>query len=164
MYYIILSVFFPILAGTALLAVKEMKSRRSLLITAGVSLLATAGLAVCALTLADGGMLTLFNLTDRLPVLFKVDEVSVIFGAMTVIIFVGAGFYSFEYMKHEVKHEKRYYGFYLIVFGVLLALCFAGNLITFYLFSLTFSKSSTYWVINFTVPSTPRTLLLMHRS
>ncbi|MDE6406430.1 MAG: proton-conducting membrane transporter [Lachnospiraceae bacterium] len=36
-------------------------------------------------------------------------------------------------MKHE-EHESRYYGFYLLVFGVLNGLCFAGNLITFYLF------------------------------
>lgn len=147
MYYIILSVFFPILAGTYLLVRKEMKTRRSLLVTTGVSLLVTAVLAVLALCLAGEGMLTLFNLTDRLPVLFKVDGVSVIFSAMTVIVFVCAGFFSFEYMKHEQK-EKRYYGFYLIVFGVLLALCFAGNLITFYLFFELLTLSSMPLVIH----------------
>lgn len=52
---------------------------------------------------------------------------------MTIIIFICAGIFSFEYMKHEEK-EKRYYGYYLIVLGVLIALCFAGNLVTFYLF------------------------------
>lgn len=147
MYYIILSVFFPILAGTYLLVRKEMKTRRSLLVTTGVSLLVTAVLAVLALCLAGEGMLTLFNLTDRLPVLFKVDGVSVIFSAMTVIVFVCAGFFSFEYMKHEQK-EKRYYGFYLIVFGVLLALCFAGNLITFYLFFELLTLSSMPLVLH----------------
>lgn len=147
MYYIILSVFFPILAGTYLLVRKEMKTRRSLLVTTGVSLLVTAVLAVLALCLAGEGMLTLFNLTDRLPVLFKVDGVSVIFSAMTVIVFVCAGFFSFEYMKHEQK-EKRYYGFYLIAFGVLLALCFAGNLITFYLFFELLTLSSMPVVIH----------------
>lgn len=147
MYYIILSVFFPILAGTYLLVRKEMKTRRSLLVTTGVSLLVTAVLAVLALCLAGEGMLTLFNLTDRLPVLFKVDGVSVIFSAMTVIVFVCAGFFSFEYMKHEQK-EKRYYGFYLIAFGVLLALCFAGNLITFYLFFELLTLSSMPLVIH----------------
>ena len=147
MYYIILSVFFPILAGTYLLVRKEMKTRRSLLVTTGVSLLVTAVLAALALCLAGEGMLTLFNLTDRLPVLFKVDGVSVIFSAMTVIVFVCAGFFSFEYMKHEQK-EKRYYGFYLIVFGVLLALCFAGNLITFYLFFELLTLSSMPLVLH----------------
>ena len=36
-------------------------------------------------------------------------------------------------MRHE-KEEKRYFGFYLMVFGVLSALGFAGNIVTFYLF------------------------------
>lgn len=78
-------------------------------------------------------MYTVFSLTDRLPILFKIDGVSVIFAVMAVIVFGCAGVFSFEYMKHEEK-EKKFYGFYLIAFGILIALCFAGNLITFYLF------------------------------
>ncbi|MCC8067505.1 MAG: proton-conducting membrane transporter, partial [Clostridiales bacterium] len=39
----------------------------------------------------------------------------------------------FTYMEHEGK-ERRFFGFYLIVYGVLVALCFSGNLITLYLF------------------------------
>lgn len=147
MYYIIVSVFFPILAGAYLLVRKEMKTRKSLLVTVGVSLLATAIFTALALSLSGEKMLTLFNLTDRLPVLFKVDGISIIFSVMTVIIFVCAGFFSFEYMKHEQK-EKRYYGFYLIVFGVLLALCFAGNLITFYLFFELLTLSSMPLVLH----------------
>lgn len=133
MYYIILSIFFPVLSGLYLLARKEMKNRKNLLITVGVSFMITAVLVILALCMSGNGMLSLFNLTDRLPILFKVDEISVIFVIMTVVIFACAGFFSFEYMKHEDK-EKRYYGFYLIVLGILIALCFAGNLITFYLF------------------------------
>ena len=133
MYYIILSIIFPVLAGIYLLVRKEMKNRKNLLITVGVSFAVTFLLVILALCFKEDGMITLFNLTDRLPILFKVDEVSVIFVIMTIVIFVCAGFFSFEYMKHEEK-EKRYYGFYMIVLGVLIALCFAGNLITFYLF------------------------------
>lgn len=131
--YIILSIFFPILAGVYLLVRKEMKNRRNLLIATAAVLMATALLVILALCTSDGGMFTLFNLTDRLPILFKVDEISVVFSVMTIVIFLCAGFFSFEYMKHEEK-EKRYYGYYLMVLGVLIALCFAGNLITFYLF------------------------------
>ena len=55
------------------------------------------------------------------------------FASVVTIVWVLAGFFSFEYMKHE-KNEKRYFAFYLIVFGVLLGLDFSGNLITMYLF------------------------------
>lgn len=133
MYYIILSVLFPVLSGIYLLVRKEMKKRKNLLLVTGASFIITSVLTILALGLSGNEIFTVFNLTDRLPILFKVDEISVIFAVMTVIIYVCAGIFAFEYMKHEEK-EKRYYGFYLIVFGVLIALCFAGNLITFYLF------------------------------
>ncbi len=133
MYYILLAIVFPIISGVYLLVRGEMKSRKRLLAAVTAMLCVTAVFAGLALCCSGGGLLTLFNLTDRLPILFKVDEVSVVFAVMTVIICLCAGVFSFEYMKHE-EREKRYYGFYLIVFGVLLALCFAGNLVTFYLF------------------------------
>ena len=64
---------------------------------------------------------------------FQVDKLGRLFTLVVTVIWVLAGFYSFEYMKHE-KDEKRYYGFYMMVFGILLALDFAGSLITYYLF------------------------------
>lgn len=78
-------------------------------------------------------MYLLFYLTENLPILFKIDEMSIIFAGMTVIVFLCSGLFSVEYMKHEQK-KGRFCLFYLLVFVVLLALCFAGNLITFYLF------------------------------
>ena len=49
------------------------------------------------------------------------------------MLFRSAGFYAFVYMKHEGE-EKRYFGFYLLLYGVLIGLDFSGNLITMYLF------------------------------
>lgn len=147
MYYIILSILFPILAGIYLLIRKEMKSRKSLLFSTGIFLIITAVLVILVVCLSGKGMLMPFNLADRLPVLFKVDEISIVFSIMASIIFLCAGFFSFEYMKHEEK-EKRYYGFYLIVFGILLALCFAGNLITFYLFFEMLTLTSMPFVLH----------------
>lgn len=132
-YFMLLPILFPILAGVYLLVRKEMKNRQSLLIVTGVSLAVTSLLGVLSIVLAGGEMLLLFNLTQSLPIIFKIDNMGAIFAGMTIIVFLCAGFFSFAYMKHEQK-EKRYYGFYLIVFGVLMALCFAGNLVTFYLF------------------------------
>ena len=133
MQYMILSVFFPVLAGVYLLINKERGNRKYLLVSTGAFLVITAILVVLALCLGREGMFTLLSLTERLPILFKIDEISVVFSVLAILIFLCAGFFSFEYMKQE-KWEKKYYGFYLIILGVLLALCFAGNLITFYLF------------------------------
>ncbi len=133
MRYIALSILFPIAAGVYLLVRKEPKNRKVLLAMTGVFLLLSAFWAALAICLGGKGMYTLFNLTDRLPILFKIDEVSILFSVLAAVIFLCAGSFSFVYMKHEQK-EKRFYGYYLIVMGVFTALCFAGNLITFYLF------------------------------
>lgn len=133
MQYIVLSIFFPIAAGIYLLVRKEIENRKKLLVLTGIFLLVSAVFIVLALSLAGNSIHTLFNLTDMLPILFKIDEVSILFALMTVVIFLCVGSFSFVYMKHEQK-EKRFYGFYLIEMGILTALCFAGNLITFYLF------------------------------
>ena len=92
-------------------------------------------------------MYLLFNLTENLSILFKMDAMSIIFAAVTIIIFLGSGIFSLEYMKHEQK-KKRFYVFYLLAFLVLMGLCFAGNLITFYLFFEMLTLASTPLVLH----------------
>lgn len=91
--------------------------------------------AVLALVAAWSGeySVTLFYLMKDIPIYFHVDEVGALFVTFLSIVWVLAGIYSFVYMKHEGE-EKRFFGFYLLVYGVLIALDFAGNLVTFYLF------------------------------
>lgn len=90
---------------------------------------------VLALTAAWTGerSLTLFYLMDELPVAFHVDAVGRLFVTVTSIIWVVVCFYAFVYMKHEGA-EKRFFGFFLLLYAVLVALDFAGNLVTFYFF------------------------------
>lgn len=146
-YFMLLSIFFPIVMGTFLLICKEMKNRKSLLLVTGASFGVTSALGMAAILTCRGEMLVLFHLTKQLPVIFQIDGMGMLFALMTIIAFLCVGFFSFEYMKHEQK-EKRYYGFYLIVFGILLALCFAGNLITFYLFFEMLTLSSMPLVLH----------------
>lgn len=74
--------------------------------------------------------LVLFTLLDSLPVMFRVDRVGALFSVVSTVAFVLAGFFSFRYMKGE----KSYYGFFLMTYGALQGLDFAGNLVTMYLF------------------------------
>ena len=133
MTFILLSICFPIVSGVYLLARKDFAKRESLLGTAGVCLALSVALLFAALWKGRGATYTFFYLTRTLPLEFHIDEAGVLFAVVCAIVFLCAGFFSFEYMKRE-EHEKRYYGFYLIVLGVLYGICFAGNLITFYLF------------------------------
>ena len=133
MYLILLSIILPIAFGIFLLVKKEYADRKYLLCTVTAAFIMICVSVISVLTTAGGTSFTLFYLTKSLPVIFTVDELSVLFCTVTLIVFLCAGFFSFEYMKHETG-EKRCYGFYLIVFGVLNALCFAGSLVTFYIF------------------------------
>lgn len=76
---------------------------------------------------------TLFNLLDTIPLYFHIDWIGRIFVTVVSIVWLAAGLYSFAYMRHEGE-EKRYYGFYLLLYGVLVGLDFSGNLITMYFF------------------------------
>lgn len=154
MFPILLSIFFPILAGlfvlircrTSLSEKGPATDRKTLVALTGLSLVITAALAITALLTAKEGF-TLFYLTKTLPIYFRIDSVGTLFSLLAVTVLLCAGFFSFEYMKHEA-HESRYYGFYLILFGVLNALCFAGNLITFYLFFELLTLSSMPLVLH----------------
>ncbi|MDE7179296.1 MAG: proton-conducting membrane transporter [Lachnospiraceae bacterium] len=154
MYCILLSVFFPILSGlflliryrTPLSGKTEGSVRKTLVTLTGLFLIVTALLTLSALLTAKEGF-TLFYLTETLTIYFKIDAVGALFSLLAVVVIVCAGFFSFEYMKHE-EREGRYYGYYMMVFGVINALCFAGNLITFYLFFELLTLSSMPLVLH----------------
>lgn len=130
---ILFPVFFPIIAGFLLLVVKEPKNRKTLCAITGVLLMITALLAARVIFGEKEQSVILLELATGLAVYFKPDAIGRLFAAVVTVVWVCAGFYSFSYMKKE-KKEKRFYGFYLIVFGILLGLDFSGNLITFYMF------------------------------
>ena len=132
---ILVAIVLPIIVGFVLLFLPEkvFTDRSVLLKVTGVSFIVSALLAVYVISGAAGYTLQLFYLVDEVPVYFAIDNLGRIFAGLVVLVFLLAGFFSFIYMSHE-KNEKRYYSFYLITFGVLMGLCFSGNLVTLYLF------------------------------
>lgn len=129
---ILISILFPILLGLVILIKPEFKSRRNLILTTGVGLVIAALLGLFVIFGEDMELL-LFSLGKNMNIYFEVDNLGRLFALVVTVVWLLAGFYAFEYMKHE-KEEKRYFGFYLIVFGVLFALCFSGSMLTYYLF------------------------------
>ncbi len=130
--WLILAVFLPIVCGVLILFFPGLKKRNVLL---GVSFLLLAFSMLCALAVIAEGKaeLHLLRLGGSLEVYFHVDPLGRVFAAVITVVWLMAGIFSCEYMKHE-KEEKRYFGFYVLVYGVLMALCFSGNLVTYYMF------------------------------
>lgn len=133
-------ILFPIAAGLLLFVMKEPKNRKVLTYLTGIGLLVTGGSVAYVLTHvpAEGQGMTLFRLTKALPVYFKPDRLGFLFAAVVTVVWILAGFFCFSYMEpHKGKREegeKRFYGFYFIVYGILNGLVFSGNLVTFYMF------------------------------
>lgn len=129
---LLLPVILPIIIGVAVLCMRSLSDRKILLGITAAGLVLT-GLSVIYVLFQPADSFTFFYLTKSLPIYFKIDGMGRIFVIAISIVWILAGFFAFEYMKHE-KEEKRYFGFYLIVYGVLIALAFSGNIITFYMF------------------------------
>lgn len=81
----------------------------------------------------DNTAYVLFNLTENLPIMFKCDAMSLIFGGITILVWVLCGYYSISYFKND-KKIKSYAISYVLTLIVLLCLDMAGNLVTFYMF------------------------------
>jgi multicomponent Na+:H+ antiporter subunit D len=128
---LLLSILVPVLAGLYILCKREFSGRKQLLLVTGASLLVAAVLGTA--TVLTGGELFLFSFGKNLDLYFHVDGLGKLFAAVVDAVWLISGIYAFEYMKHE-KEEKRFFGFYVMVFGILHGLTFAGNFVTFYLF------------------------------
>lgn len=129
---ILFAIFVPIIWGLFLLIKPEYKSRKNLITTTAVGLAFTAAFGLVVILGADVS-LQLFSIGKNMDIFFRVDTVGRIFAGLVILIWPLAGVYAFEYMHHYTEN-KRFFGFYMVVFGVLLALCFSGSILTFYLF------------------------------
>lgn len=133
MLNLLAAILLPIAAGLFLLVMSGKIKNRTLK-CAGILLVMLAASALSVrLMLAGDYEFDLWQLTNTLAIRVRMDNLTRLFLAMTVAAWTLGGLFAFEYMKHE-ENEDRYFGFYLIVMGVLIALDHAGNLITLYLF------------------------------
>lgn len=130
---LLLPVLFPIFMGIFVLAGKGFRTNRNALIVASLMGLA-GGLILTILAVVGGGNgLKVWQLTEQVAVAFQVDRVGMLFALLTAAVWLLVGIYGFTYMTHE-EDECRFFGYYLIVLGVLIGLDLSANLITFYVF------------------------------
>lgn len=126
------AIFVPIIWGVWMLARPAYKNRKAMLVSVFAGLTVTTLFSLAILILGDME-LQLFTLGDNMHIYFHADKIGRIFMTIVTIVLPLTGVYAFEYMVHY-EEQKRFFGFYLMVYGVLLALCYAGNMVTFYLF------------------------------
>lgn len=144
---LLLSIIIPLISGIVLIFLpfseeshnstdntgKKTISFKTICIYTGVFLLLSLIVLLIAICNGNTEGFDLFNLTKTLTISFGADSVGRFFAVVMSVVWICVGFFSFEYMKHE-KNNKRYFGVYLIVLGILMGLCFSKNLVTYYAF------------------------------
>ena len=144
---ILFAIFVPIIWGVWMLARPAYKKRKTMIASASIGLAITTVLSLAILIIGDM-QLHLFSIGDNMNIYFHADKMGRIFITIVTIVLPLVGIYAFEYMGHY-EEEKRFFGFYLMVYGVLLALSYAGNIVTFYLFYEMMSIFSMPLVLHF---------------
>ncbi len=156
----ILPILFPICAGIAV-AFYERKGEhrhsfgKGLLISLLVAETCLSGLYV----FFGAEKLVIFSFTDLISAVLKKDLFTQIFIVMTSFVFLLTGIYATDYMRHDdskTEEEqkvktlagKTFFCFYLVVWGVLVGLAQAGNLLTFYMFYELMTVTSVVLVVH----------------
>ncbi|MDD3412860.1 MAG: proton-conducting transporter membrane subunit [Lachnospiraceae bacterium] len=127
-----ITILLPLVGGIFLPLQKNLKDRRK---RNGYVLLVIILTFVSVLyTVYQGNTeLLLWNLTKDIPIYFHLDQLGALFAVLVSFMWLMSAIYSFEYMKHE-KNEGRYDTAFLLALSAILGICFAGNLITMYIF------------------------------
>ena len=130
--YIFAVILIPILGGI-LVPMIPFKNRNYRAVFIETVVIINTLLVFALLTNRPADSFTLISFTGNLTVSFKIDGLSMVFTGLISALWPFASLYSFEYMKHE-SHEKMFFMFYTMTYGVTLGISMAGNLLTMYMF------------------------------
>ena len=125
-------VLLPILGG-GLLPLLPFRSRRQLTVYTECVVLLNSLLTVAMLLYRPGEAFVLFRYTGNLSLSFRLDGLGSVFTAILALLWPLATLYAFEYMEGE-RHERIFFMFYTITFGVTLGIALAEDIVTMYCF------------------------------
>lgn len=129
---ILLVILLPVIAGI-LVFLLPFKKRSHMEIFLEALVVLNSILVWYLLMHRPAEIFTLANFTGNLSIGFQVDGMSMVFGGLVSALWPFATLYAFEYMTKE-EHEKVFFMFYTMTYGVTLGISFAANLLTMYFF------------------------------
>lgn len=136
--FLFIVILFPLVGG-ALIPFLPFKNRRQFEIYTEIVVVITAATVLGMLIRRPTEAFTLIRFPNNLSIAFKMDGLSMVFGGMIAFLWPFANLYAYEYMKHEhntlgERHERSFFGFYTMTFGITLGVSLAGNMLTMYCF------------------------------
>ncbi|MBQ0072097.1 MAG: hypothetical protein KBS81_09655, partial [Spirochaetales bacterium] len=123
-FILLLAILLPFIGGVLELFLKGLRKKRSTNLLFLAACLAVEFALVVLVAFQKDSSFTLWSLTETMVIRFHVDGISILFSVLSSFAWLLVGIFAFEYMKHE-EDEERFFGFYLIVEGTLIALSLA---------------------------------------
>lgn len=127
-----LVILLPIIGGV-LIPVLPFSNRKQMMIYIEMVVLITSGMVFVLLWKTPDEVLPIFYFNKAITISLALDGLGKLFAGMVAFLWPLAILFSFEYMKHE-GHEKYFFMFYVITYGVTLGVAQAENILTLYVF------------------------------
>lgn len=144
--FMLLAILLPMTAG-GLLCLLKLKTDRAIHALTATAILAATALTWGLILFGQRESFTLLNLTDRLGLVFRFDEMGRFFAGILATLWPITVLYAFSYMEH-VRRKRSFFGFFTLSFGIALGISMAGNLFTMYLFYELLTLATTPLVIH----------------
>ena len=127
--WLLLPILFPLAGGIGVLGIHTSRIRRMVIF----ALLAVQLALVFGIGGQAEGPATVLSLAGGVRLVLQADALGRLFAGLICAVWLAVAVFAFEYMNHE-GHRERFFGFYLMTLGAMMGVCFAGNLVTLYLF------------------------------
>ncbi len=127
--WLLAPVALPVLGGLTVFWLPDRTVRRAVVF----SLLVIQLLLLIPAFRTGEEMLQLMELVPGVRLVLRLDGTGKLFSGLVCVVWLAATVFATEYMNHE-QHRARFFGFWLLTLGAMTGVCFAGNLVTLYLF------------------------------
>ena len=131
-YWILAAIALPVLGGIGI-PLLPFRKRSGMLAYIGAVVLATSCIVGALLLNGTTETFHVVHFVNDLSISFRIDGLSMVFAGLVAVLWPLATLYAFEYMAHE-EHEKTFFLFYTMTYGVTLGIAFASDIVTMYFF------------------------------
>lgn len=125
-------ILLPIFCG-GLVPILPFKNRKQMEIYLESVVAFNSVLVIYMLFHRPDDVFNMFHLIGNLSVSFRLDGLGTVFAGIVSVLWPLATLYAFEYMEHE-GHEKVFFMFYTMTYGVTLGIALSDNILTMYCF------------------------------
>ena len=129
-YLILIPILLPILGGLFLLLYRDPGDRARSIYVECVAVI-TSILVLILLFFAGREPITVYSFIQGFSISFRIDGMAALFAGMLAFMWPFAQLYAFSYMEGS-QDRQAFFAFYLMTYGVSLAMAFSANLVTMY--------------------------------